>query len=184
MPEKIPQNIGALVGDIGEQQVLLRLALFAHASKKWQVYRNVGETGYDILLVKKGSRKRIAIEVKTRQKIFTTSKRQNVVLFFITPGERKACNFLVGYFLDRNDFYIVPKKELKLSWRSRRYLYFVTLDKQGNPAKKHLKYLNNWSLIDKDFDWSKLEAKLRPNSSLQRTHSKRKRGKANRKARR
>jgi len=165
MIEKIPHNIGALTRDIGEQQVLLRLALFAHANKKWQVYRNVNQKGYDILLVKKGSRKRIAIEVKTRQHIFTTSKNQKVIRFYVTPGEYKACDFLVGYFLDRDSFYIVPKKYLKPSLRGQRYRYFVTLDKQGNPNKRNLEYFNNWSLISKDFDQLNLEAKLRPNFS-------------------
>lgn len=149
--EKIPYNISALLGEIGELQVLLRLALHAHKNGRWRVFRNVGEAGYDILLERKRPRRRIAIEVKTRQKIFTTSKHRNLVHFILSPAEYAACDFVIGYYLDENQFYIIPKKELKPSGTSKRWRYIVSFNKKGELHPKHKRFLDNWALIHRDF---------------------------------
>ncbi|MCW4019928.1 MAG: hypothetical protein NWF14_01675, partial [Candidatus Bathyarchaeota archaeon] len=87
----------------------------------------------------------------TRQKIFTTSKNKRIVRFYLSQGEYNACDFLVGYFLDENQFYIIPKRELKPSGNSERWRYFVSFNKKGEPHPKHKQFLNNWALIHKDF---------------------------------
>jgi hypothetical protein len=148
---KLPYNILSLLGEIGEQQVLLRLAIFAHNNPNWQVFRNVGEAGYDIMLERKKPRKRIAIEVKTRQHIFTTSKHSHLVHFHLSQGEYDACDFLVGYYLDENQFFIIPKKELKPIGTSPRWRYIVTYSRKGELHPKHRIFLNNWGLIHRDF---------------------------------
>ena len=75
---KLPQNIQALVGEIGELQVLLRLSILAHQTD-WEVFHNLGEAGYDVLLLNSITANRIRIEVKTRQKLFTTGKNRHLV---------------------------------------------------------------------------------------------------------
>lgn len=47
---KLPQNIQALIGEIGEKQVLLRQSLLTLGTD-WRVFRNLGEAGYDVLLL-------------------------------------------------------------------------------------------------------------------------------------
>ena len=48
--KKLPQNIQALIGEIGEKQVLLRLYLLVHENS-WEVFQNLGEAGFDVLLL-------------------------------------------------------------------------------------------------------------------------------------
>ena len=67
MADKLPQNIQALVGEIGERQVLLRLSILSHQRPKWHAFRNLGESGYDVLLLNSGTDERICVEVKTRK---------------------------------------------------------------------------------------------------------------------
>jgi hypothetical protein len=66
MEKKLPQNIQDLVCDVGESQILLRLALLSHQCRDWEVFKNIGESGFDILLVNKTKSKRTAIEAKSR----------------------------------------------------------------------------------------------------------------------
>lgn len=47
---KLPQNIQSLIGEIGEKQVLLRQSLLT-LDTDWQVFRDLGEAGYDVLLL-------------------------------------------------------------------------------------------------------------------------------------
>jgi hypothetical protein len=109
---KLPQNIQALIGEIGEKQVLLRLSLLVHQTE-WRVFQNLGDAGYDLLLLKSHSGDQICIEVKTRQSLYTTGKKRNMLQYFLTDGEYQACDFLIAYDLEHNVFYIVPKRDLK-----------------------------------------------------------------------
>lgn len=42
--KKLSQNIQTLIGEIGEKQVLLRLAIYCHGIN-WNVFHNLGESG-------------------------------------------------------------------------------------------------------------------------------------------
>ena len=151
MPKALPQNISALVGEIGESTVLLRLAILAHRHKGWRVFRNVGDSGYDILLSNPKYHKAIRIEVKTRQRLESRTKRPNTAQFDLTRGERNACHFVVAYWLERGEFFIVPKKKLKPISGGRRYRFRVTLKKDGTPGEGSVPFLDNWGQLDKDF---------------------------------
>ena len=151
MPSILPQNIQALIGEIGEKQVLLRLAILAHQVRGWDVFYNLGQSGYDVLLMNSRTRERICIEVKTRQKIYSTAKNVGRVQFYLTALEYEACDFLVAYFLDHNDFYIVPKSDLKSVSGGKRWRFFLTFLKGGQPSPTLDKYRNNWGSIHKDF---------------------------------
>lgn len=150
---KLPQNIQALIGEIGEKQVLLRLYLLSMGTD-WQVFHNLGEAGYDILLLNAATGARICIEAKTRQKLYTTGKHPRTVQFFLTDGEYQACDFLIAYHLDQNEFYVVPKGDLKpvtvngkVRWR-----FTVSLDRQGQPADRLAQYRGGWGRLHADFN--------------------------------
>lgn len=88
MPSKgiLPQNIQTLIGEIGERQVMLRPCLLVHGTP-WEAFHNLGEAGYDILLLNQTSGQRVRIEVKARQRMYTTGKARRTVLYFLTDGE-------------------------------------------------------------------------------------------------
>ena len=93
--KKLPQNIQALIGEIGEKQVLLRLYLLVHENS-WDVFHNLGEAGFDVLLQNSTTGEKIRVEVKTRQKLYTTGKNIHRVHFFLTDGEYQACDYLIA----------------------------------------------------------------------------------------
>ena len=86
--KKLPQNIQALIGEIGEKQVLLRLYLLVHENS-WDVFHNLGEAGFDVLLQNSTTGEKIRVEVKTRQKLYTTGKNIQRVQFFQLMGNTR-----------------------------------------------------------------------------------------------
>jgi hypothetical protein len=149
--QKLPQNLVALVGEIGEKQVLLRLGMLCHQTLGWSVFHNLGEVGFDILLLNLQTNARIQIEVKTRQKMYTTGKNKQTIRFGLTRGEYHACDFLIAHFLDQNTFYIVPKHELKSVADERMWRFVLTLTKNGRPHPRFNSYLNAWNTLHPDF---------------------------------
>jgi hypothetical protein len=150
--QKLPQNIQALIGEIGERQVLLRLFLLVQHTP-WEVFRNVGEAGYDILLLNPASGERIRIEVKARQRMYTTGRRHSPVHFRLTESEYQACDFLVAHFMDHNGFYVVPKDHLKEahSGKRRYWRFILTVNKQGEPHPRFAQYRDAWHTVHPDF---------------------------------
>jgi len=150
--QKLPQNIQSLIGEIGEKQVLLRLFLLVQHTP-WEVFHNLGEAGYDILLLNAESGARVRIEVKARQKMYTTSKHPQRVNFFLTDGEHQGCDFVVAYFLDHDGFYVVPKGDLKEahSGEKIRWRFTLTLNKQGEPHPRFAQYRDAWHTLHPDF---------------------------------
>ena len=144
---KLSQNIQTLIGDIGEKQVLLRLAIYCHGTN-WNVFNNLGESGYDLLLQNNVTSDRVRIEVKTRQKLFTTGKKKTRYQFMLTDIEYKSCDFLIAYVIDSNDFYIVPKKELKPTSSNGNPKWRFTLGNINEESKsKNVKYRNVWDVL-------------------------------------
>jgi len=150
--EKLPQNIQALIGDIGEKQVLLRLFLLVRGTP-WEVFHNLGEAGYDLLLLNSKTSEWVRVEVKTRQRMYTTSKREGRVNFYLTDGEYRACDFMVACFLDRNEFYVVPKVDLKEAHagENARWRFVLTLTKAGVPHPRFTRYREAWGSLHEDF---------------------------------
>jgi hypothetical protein len=150
--DRLPQNIQAMIGEIGEKQVLLRLYLLVRDTS-WNVFHNLGEAGFDALLLHSKTGEKIRIEVKTRQALYTTGKHMDQVHFVLTDGEYQACDFLIGYHLDANDFYIIPKGELKKAPANgiARWRMVVTLTKAGKPHPRFEKYRNAWGRLHTDF---------------------------------
>ncbi|HEY0602115.1 MAG TPA: hypothetical protein VGD58_04345 [Herpetosiphonaceae bacterium] len=151
METRLPQNIQTLVGEIGERQVLLRLAILCHKTPPWSVFHNLGEAGFDILLLNTQTNERIAIEVKTRQKLYTTGKHKNRIHFAMTNGEYSACDFLVAFFLDQNEFFVVPKTELKSVSQGKLWRFLVTTNNSGRSHPRFDRFRNAWHLLHVDF---------------------------------
>jgi len=116
------------------------------------VFHNLGEAGYDLLL-HPDTGERIRIEVKTRQRMYTTSRRRGTVQFFLTDGEYRACDFLVACPLDHNGFYVVPKRALKEghSGQKTRWRFVLTINKDGRPHPRFEKYRDAWHTLHPDF---------------------------------
>jgi len=150
--EKLPQNVQSLIGEIGESLVLLRLYLKTHSlpGKPWEVFSNVGESGYDLLLNNTQTSQRVRIEVKTRQKLYTTGKHTHLVQFFLTQSERDNSDFLVACLLDDASLFVVPVAELNETHSNGRprWRFTVSLDRSGRPNPKAAQYLGTWSRID------------------------------------
>lgn len=148
---KLPQNLVTLIGDIGEKQVLLRLGMLCHQTPHWFVFHNLGEAGFDLLLLNLTTNERIQIEVKARQKLYTTGKHVQAIRFGLTAGEYQACDYLIAYFLDQNEFYIVPKQELKPVAGGRIWRLLLTVTKQGRAHPRFDNYRNAWGTLHPDF---------------------------------
>ena len=106
------QSMSALLADIGEKSVLLLLSYISYGTH-WEASKVISEGGYDLLLSKKNGKKRIRIEVKTRQTILSTQENVNFVAFDLTENEWKSCDFTIGYWWDEAVFYIIPKCKLE-----------------------------------------------------------------------
>jgi hypothetical protein len=150
--QKLPQNIQALIGEIGEKQVLLRLFLLVQHTP-WEVFHNLGEAGYDLLLLNAESGERVRIEVKTRQRLYTTGQAGRPIHFRLTDGECQSCDCLVAYFLDLNAFYVVPKADLKEAHSGDRiyWRFILTTTKQGQPHPRFAQYRDAWHNLHADF---------------------------------
>ena len=150
--KKVPQNVKDALKEIGELSCIFWL-YFQFGSKGWSVYRNFDEQGYDILLSNRQTRKEKRIEVKTRQRVMSSASNRNIKNAHFTPsaGEKETADFLVAYWLERNWFFIVPTRDLKLTTSKGKPLYkfIVQVTKSNAPDLHSAKYLSNWDQIIK-----------------------------------
>ncbi len=148
--EKLPQNINHLLMEIGEKMVLFRLYLLIKDTS-WEVFQNLGDAGCDVVLLDKENNNKIKVEVKTRQRIYSISdkKRLNYAHFTVSENEYKNCDFVVCYWLENNDFFIVPKAELKETSSNGKlqYKFIVRKLSDGSYDKNSLCFLEQWNLI-------------------------------------
>ncbi|MFN8284313.1 MAG: hypothetical protein U0U67_13925 [Chitinophagales bacterium] len=154
--DTIPQNIKHLLQDIGENSVLLRLYLELYNSG-WNAYRNLHEAGCDIIILPKvvgsfsiQSFRFLKIEVKTRQKVIYKGKDKSVH-FTATQSEYNNCHFLIAYWFDENEYFIIPKNYLNKQKSGNKHVYKFIVSKKMIEDKKNdiQKFRNNWKLITK-----------------------------------
>lgn len=155
MKKKLPQNILTLLQDIGENLTLFNLYLLTKDTS-WTVYKNLGDKGCDIILQHNNNtlpnnKGKIKIEVKTRQRRYTTSKRErskSIIHLSLSPNEYKHCDFVIGYWQDRNTFFIVPKNKLKPGGKTKKiYRIIIGQNKDGSFSKNAQHFHENWDLI-------------------------------------
>ena len=147
--EKIPQNIQHLLMEIGEKSVLFRLFLLTKEFPECKVYQNLSGVGYDILFLK--GNKEIKIEVKTRQRLYTTStgSQAKTVQFTVTKNEYDNCNFIVAYWYEKNYYFIVPKADLRETSSNGNSVFKFIVRELGNGKldENSLKYRDKWEKL-------------------------------------
>lgn len=144
--ERLPQNIQHLLMEIGEKSALFRLFLLTKDTE-WDVFQNLGESGCDLIILNIQTGERIKIEVKTRQRLYTTSKEmKRTVHFTLTENEYNNCDFLIAYWMERNYYFIVPQEALKPSKSNEKVIFkfIVRANKTGLLDPNGEKYLNRW----------------------------------------
>ena len=147
---QLPQNVKALIGDVGEETVMLHLSLMA-AGTPWSVFRNVSEPGYDLLVRNRETGDRIRIEVKCRQRLASRQDPTDDVNFYATANEYKNMDVMVSYFVDHHGFYVVPKADLKPNPARTTWRFTLTMNREGIPHPKFDKYRDAWWRIHQDF---------------------------------
>lgn len=154
--DKLPQNIQNLLMEIGEKSVLFRLFLLTKENPNWEVYHNLNDTGYDVALLKKNSSERIRIEVKTRQRLYTTSdeKKKRIVHYTVTKNEYENSDFIIAYWVEKNYYFIVPTCDLSETSSNGIPIYkFIVREKvNGDIDEKSKEYLDNWDLLLKQMN--------------------------------
>lgn len=152
--KQLPQNLKAVLQDIAEDSVLLRLSMLLVEKPGWKVYRSYAEDSCDIVLrrthgrARPGYRKELRIEVKARQNMVTERKGQQMH-FTVSKAERESCHFLVAFWFERGDYFVVPKKELKPASKAGKSFCFVVnlLKKTNDYNKPGKKFRNRWDRI-------------------------------------
>lgn len=115
--KQLPQNLKDILKDIGENSVLFHLYTRIHHTK-WRAFKNLQDDGCDIILINSSTDQILRIEVKTRQSLYSMAKSKNTKnskQFQVTRNEYNSLDFLVCCWFDYNDFFIIPKKELKFT---------------------------------------------------------------------
>lgn len=154
--KKATQNISNLIGEIGEQMVLFKLYELTFNHENLEVFKNYSDSGYDIGIRNNVINKKVKIEVKTRQHLITTTaeKSKNVCHFTLTENEYKSADFLIGFWLEFNAFFIVPIKNLKKNKNNGKFVYKHIVTKYKKPkddtnlySKDSLEFYNKWETI-------------------------------------
>ncbi|WP_300664497.1 hypothetical protein [Fluviicola sp.] len=148
------QNVKELLKEAGENSVLVQLY---HRTKQmgWNVYKNVSEPGCDIVLLRTNigsydidKHNILKIEVKTRQ-LIQPEKKKNWIDFTLTENEFQNSHFLIGYWFDENEYFIVPIKDLT-EYKSKKklvYKYIVSRTQLADPDSDCQKHKGNWKTI-------------------------------------
>lgn len=154
--EKVAQNISDLIGEIGERMALFKLYKLTHTQKHLEIFKNYSDSGYDIGIRNSNTGKKVKIEVKARQHLVTTTaeKSKNSCHFTLTENEKNSADFLIGYWLEHNSFFIVPTRELNQSKSKGKLLYKHIVTKYKKPKDEvsiysdaSMQFFNNWTAI-------------------------------------
>lgn len=150
-----------LLEQIGENSVLLTLALKLKTVPGWTIYPSVSDHGNDLVLLRnhgkpaKGYKKKLLLEVKARQ-LLAVSGATNHATFSVTPKERDDCDFLVAFWFEYGAYFVVPKKNLKATYpktaasstvKPTGYYFTASFDSSGNWTIYTKKYFDAWQKI-------------------------------------
>lgn len=140
--ERLPQRMVDVLTTIGENAVLFHIFVLTMKYPDWNVFQNLSDKGCDLILLHNNGAK-IRLEVKTRQKLYTTTLiNKDRPQFTLSESEYLSSDFLIGFWFERNIYYIVPRDELRLAKNGAKntYKYIVT--------SKSDEHIDNWSLIE------------------------------------
>lgn len=152
---KTPQNINTLISEIGENMVLFKLFSIIQNRPNFEIFKNYSEPGYDIGIRNTNTNSKVKIEVKTRQHLVTTTadKSKNTCHFTLTENEAEHSDFLIGYWIDYNDFFIVPTSELSPTKNKKKLLYKLVFSRLKSPkydliySEHAMTFHNQWEQI-------------------------------------
>lgn len=153
-PKKVSQAMQELLAQIGENAVLLTLAGKARGTP-WKVFKNVDDRGFDLLLRHPNCRA-VRVEVKTRQRVWTTAGKHNLrtAHFTVTSLEQKSAKAVVCYWWERGWMFVVPSRKLKRApaGSKRLYKFVVHAPKSGKlPGGEVGRWLERWSVLAPEF---------------------------------
>lgn len=143
--DKIPQRMQDVLKTIGENAVLYHLFVLTSNYPSWNVYQNLTDKGCDLVLINSDNNNKIKIEVKTRQRLYSTSQKSRTsAQFTVSQNEFEACDYMVGFWFELNRYYIVPKENLNETSSNGTPIYKYTAFKNtvDNP------FLNKWERIE------------------------------------
>ena len=141
---KTPQTISALIGEVGEGMVLFKLYELAHDHEDLEVFKNFSEPGYDCGIRNHRNGRKARVEVKTRQRLITTGASENKAQFRLSENELDHADFMVGYWMDYNDFFVIPTADLKNTEKRR---HIARRNQKGTYGPSSMNYLSKWDLI-------------------------------------
>lgn len=153
---KLPQRMQDVLMTIGENAVLFNLFVLTSENPNWNVYQNLTDTGCDLILINHNNNSKIKIEVKTRQRLYSTAQEKNLntVHFTLSENEYNSCDFLVAYWFEHNYYFVVPKEFLNESKSNEKRLFkFVArLNKKNELNFDAVASKNSWFLIKEKMD--------------------------------
>jgi hypothetical protein len=134
--------------EIGEKAVLYHL-LVRTVDTDWQVQQNLSESGCDLVIINQKDGRKIKIEVKTRQRLYTTGDNEQF-LFKLSQNEYQSCDFLIGYWFEKNFYFIVPKDQLKSGNENGKTFWKLQIrpHKDGSPDDYSKQFLEQWNLLN------------------------------------
>jgi len=145
----------SLLQVVGEGSVLLQLTIRLLSRPEWRVFKNCTEAGCDLVILHNTNyalERQSKIGVKTRHNLVTGRRNKNGIHFTLSQAERDASDFLVAYWLDRNDFFVVPCDELRAvnngNKKSYKFIAYVST-RSGEYTEHSARFLNRWdSIVD------------------------------------
>ncbi|MFN5983117.1 MAG: hypothetical protein ACK476_07265 [Fluviicola sp.] len=91
--KQLPQNLKELLKDIGENSVLFQIYIRIHDTN-WKAFKNLDDSGCDIVLVNLETNKTIKVEVKTRQSLYTTATSSKRISSYFCGALKKSSIYL------------------------------------------------------------------------------------------
>lgn len=137
MPTK--KDIDRFRGDIGENIVAYELM-----KRGWNVMRNVGGQGYDLLAIRDNHRVQRRVEVKTTDPKLKTGKHSKQLTVLLTESESEATDFLIFYIHGYDTFFIIPQNAFP---SSRSVTVSIGKDGKISSGSQFEPYRDKWELL-------------------------------------
>lgn len=138
MPSK--KDLDRYRGEIEESIVAYELL-----KRNWNVMKNLGGHGYDLLAISNDARITRRIEVKTTDPELKTGAFKGQLTVLLTESEFAAADFLVFYIHGHETFFVIPKSAFPAS---RSVTVNVGTDGKIAAGTAYQPYRNKWDELD------------------------------------
>jgi len=136
MPSK--KDLDRFRGDVGETVVAYELL-----KRGWDVMRNLGGHGYDLLASRARVQRRV--EVKCTDPSRKTGRARNQLTVILSKSEQEAADFLVFYVHGFDTFFVIPRSAFPTSGS---VTVFVGRDGHLTTGTAYERFKNGWSALD------------------------------------